>query len=386
MATVFRKANSKIWYAQFYDPFTGRRVGKSTGKEKRREAEKVAADYEAAERKRFADENISKPLAQILEMAAREAEAGGLTAARAEEFLTRIRKKADPNFRVVSFSAHVMGWINDQLPHVGTSAARCYRLAHTRITEALGRAAEMPVGEVTESHLKAAFAKVKNSGLRAASVNMDIRIIRRALHRAVSEGLASANAAAGIRVYAETDSTEKAPFTAEEVRALIDSAPDEEWRGLILIAAHTGLRMGDVLSLTRANVDGFKIVIRPQKTARTRKSISIPLTPPCISWIADKEGAFFPRLSKLQTGTVSTTFDRLREKAGVPKTVTLPGGSTGSRSFHSLRHSFASWLAESDVHADVRQKLTGHSSSKIHGRYTHHDESLDRAIKTLPSL
>jgi integrase len=43
-------------------------------------------------------------------------------------------------------------------------------------------------------------------------------------------------------------------------------------------------------------------------------------------------------------------------------------------------------LAEADVHADVRQKLTGHSSSKIHQRYTHHDEALDRAVGMLPDL
>jgi hypothetical protein len=43
-------------------------------------------------------------------------------------------------------------------------------------------------------------------------------------------------------------------------------------------------------------------------------------------------------------------------------------------------------LAEADVHADIRQKLTGHATSKIHQRYTHHDEALDRAVGTLPAL
>jgi integrase len=72
--------------------------------------------------------------------------------------------------------------------------------------------------------------------------------------------------------------------------------------------------------------------------------------------------------------------------AGVPTQVKLAGGITGSRSFHSLRHTFATWLADADVQADVRQKLTGHSSSSIHARYSHHDEALDRAIEKLPSL
>jgi integrase len=79
-------------------------------------------------------------------------------------------------------------------------------------------------------------------------------------------------------------------------------------------------------------------------------------------------------------------FGAIMKKAGVTKEIELPGGIKAVRSFHSLRHTFASMLAEADVHADVRQKLTGHSSSKIHQRYTHHDEALDRAVGMLPDL
>ena len=46
------------------------------------------------------------------------------------------------------------------------------------------------------------------------------------------------------------------------------------------------------------------------------------------------------------------------------------------RSFHR----FASWLAEAGVHADVRQRLTGHQSAGVHARHTHRDEALDRAM------
>jgi integrase len=73
-------------------------------------------------------------------------------------------------------------------------------------------------------------------------------------------------------------------------------------------------------------------------------------------------------------------------RAGVPADVTLPGNLPGRRSFHSLRHSFTSWLAEADIHADIRQKLTGHSSAGVHARYVHHDDALARAIQTLPDL
>jgi len=160
----------------------------------------------------------------------------------------------------------------------------------------------------------------------------------------------------------------------------------DQWRGAITIAAHTGLRLGDVLSLTSKHIDGTHLVIMPSKTARQKKVITVPLTPPIIAWIGLRKGEFFPTLKKQETSATSMQFSAIMAKAGVPKEIDLPGGMKGARSFHALRHTFASWLAEADVHADVRQKLTGHSSSKIHQRYTHHDEALDRAVGTLPNF
>jgi integrase len=73
------------------------------------------------------------------------------------------------------------------------------------------------------------------------------------------------------------------------------------------------------------------------------------------------------------------------KRANIPKTI-IEGDLPKDRTFHSLRHTFSSWLAEEDVHSDVRQKLTGHSSAGIHSRYTHHNESLNRAALKLPQL
>ena len=41
------------------------------------------------------------------------------------------------------------------------------------------------------------------------------------------------------------------------------------------------------------------------------------------------------------------------------------------RTFHSLRHSFNSALANAGVAEEVRMKLTGHSSKDMNSRYTH---------------
>ena len=73
--------------------------------------------------------------------------------------------------------------------------------------------------------------------------------------------------------------------------------------------------------------------------------------------------------------------------AKVPRTLTLPGNVEADRSFHSLRHSFVSWLSDGDVHADIRKRLAGHTTTKHHDVYTHlADESLQLAVNALPNL
>lgn len=61
--------------------------------------------------------------------------------------------------------------------------------------------------------------------------------------------------------------------------------------------------------------------------------------------------------------------------------------STGHRTFHSLRHSFVSELANAGIAPDVRQMLAGHSDDRSHAVYTHTQlDTLRAAVKKLPSI
>jgi len=57
------------------------------------------------------------------------------------------------------------------------------------------------------------------------------------------------------------------------------------------------------------------------------------------------------------------------------------------RALRALRHSFTSGLANAGVSAELRMKLTGHSSEAVHRGYTHHElDVLKSAVSKLPSL
>jgi integrase len=396
MATLYQKPNSPNWFAQFFDA-DGERVSRSTRTAKKREAVRIAAELESKElSKKKGNPALPSAFAAIVETAAREAAAGELTLARAEELVKRLHRLANPSFRVVSLNQHLEVWVRAQEPHVGANTTRVYEDMRRRFVEALGsKVAAAPVGDLTKEQVEKALAKIitfkvrgnKKRTITAATANMDLRALRRALQSALEEGLTKANVASSVRPLPQSDSTERAPFTPTEVRAMIDHhKTSDEWRGAILLAAHTGLRMGDVVKLTSGHVVGDRLIIRPEKTKRNLKTLSIPLSPAAYSWIGDREGPLFPSLAKVKKGTLSTTFTRIMRSAGVERDIIEAGDVVKRRSFHSLRHSFTSWLADADVHADVRQKLTGHSSSGIHAKYTHHDEALERAVGALPNL
>lgn len=383
MATVFWKG--KQWIAQWYRP-DGSRVKRGTGCEKRREAEREAADMEAKDRR--ADGLTGRKFEEILSRATADAKAGKLSPDRATDFITELRKVTDPDFKSVSLAEHLTTWIAEKSSRVKPKTTVAHNDMERRMKAALGAAVmRAPIADLTRAQVERALKKIKDGGLRGATVNLDLCILRQALKQAQEDGFIHKNPTTGIKPLPVDDSTERAPFEADEVRRMIDhEKTTDEWRGMILFGAHTGLRIGDVARLGRQHIEGTEVVIRPKKTERSKKTVRVPLTPPLLSWIGLRQGLFFPHAAGLAASTLSTHFPRIMARAGVPAAVMLPGNVPARRSFHSLRHSFASWLAEADIHADVRQKLTGHSSSSVHARYTHHDTALARAIATLPDV
>lgn len=86
---------------------------------------------------------------------------------------------------------------------------------------------------------------------------------------------------------------------------------------------------------------------------------------------------------------LSEGFKRIMRKAGLDLQTVQGSGvrSQCKRSFHALRHTFTSALANAGVAPEQRMKLTGHKSERIHQGYTHHElEPLRAALDKLPGI
>jgi integrase len=186
------------------------------------------------------------------------------------------------------------------------------------------------------------------------------------------------------------------PFTPGEMAQLIEAAQGD-WRGAVLLGATSGLRLGDVANLCWESVDMTADLLRVE-TKKTGKVVVLPMHPEFASWLSMRprgigKAPVFPELAGKHTAGgrgLSVQFHDIATKAGITGRVVTregKGRTTNSKTFHALRHTFVSSLANAGVAPDIRQKLAGHSSTAAHGIYTHHEiETLRGAIAILPSL
>ena len=177
---------------------------------------------------------------------------------------------------------------------------------------------------------------------------------------------------------------------------LVDSAKDD-WKTLILLAYYTGARLSDCCRMTWADTDlAAKTLTYTQ--SKTGEKVTVPLHSGLLAHLEDvastdkPEVFIMPHMAGLKPGGrhgLSEGFKRIMRKAGVESGTVKCAGvrQLSQRSFHALRHSFTSALANKGVAPELRMKLTGHKTESIHRAYTHHEiEQLRAAVDKIPSL
>ncbi|MCP5525368.1 MAG: site-specific integrase [Verrucomicrobiales bacterium] len=331
------------------------------------------------------------------ERAEKMATAGSLTEAQAREVLADILKRAGTGetFRAPTVEAFLKGWLTDaEANKAGATAAR-YRKPVECFLESLGRNAGLPLTALTPRHVENFVASRRKDGVSASTIQLDAKILRTALNRARRQGLISTNPAEAVDL-PKKQTVERGTFTPAEVSMLVE-AGEGEWKTLILLAYFTGARLSDCTMMAWKGVDLMAGTLTFRQ-AKTGGELTLPLHPDLLAHLealatSDKPQKFImPRLAGLGTGGrhgLSEGFKRIMRRAGLDAQAVESKGKRqlSRRTFHALRHSFASALANAGVAPELRMKLTGHKSEAQHRGYTHHElATLRNAVAKLPAL
>jgi Site-specific recombinase XerD len=154
------------------------------------------------------------------------------------------------------------------------------------------------------------------------------------------------------------------------------------------------MRLGDAVSLRWENVN-FADGVLGYHASKTKSDIEIPMHPALQrhleSIAGDTIGEISPTLARKKVpgrSGLSHQFMQIMRSAGIDADQIRGHKSRlfSKRSFHSLRHTFVSQMANAGVAPELRQKLAGHSSGGSHRKYTHLElQTLRAAIEELPA-
>ena len=156
---------------------------------------------------------------------------------------------------------------------------------------------------------------------------------------------------------------------------------------MALLALYCGLRAGEILSLSwnDVNFEHGLVTIRNPKNDRTRH---LPMPNRVQEMLREREmdrkidsNLIFPARNGGRRQSVGHTFDRTVAALG------LNNGIEDRRQrvvFHTLRHTFASWLVMAGTPLYSVQHLLGHQSIALTERYSHlAPDSLQQAMQVL---
>jgi integrase len=234
--------------------------------------------------------------------------------------------------------------------------------------------------------------------LAPASVNRHLATLKKAFNLAVREWeWCQRNPVLSVSMERESNGRDRWLTVEEEHRLLTACGP---WlRDLVQFALGTGMRMGEILSLSWRGVDFTRrtVMLFHSKNGERR---TIPLNHTILSLMkAKKEETHF---IKQPTGNVIPLNGEnpgdlvFRSKAGTPiesghlrRSFRLALKKAGIEDFHfhDLRHTFATRLVQAGIELYKVQRLLGHKSPMMTQRYAHHyPESLRDGVEVLDRI
>lgn len=226
---------------------------------------------------------------------------------------------------------------------------------------------DRPLESVRPSDIQ---AMVKGMKLSPSSVRVAMRYVSGIFKAAVMDRRISVSPCVGIRLpRVEVQRVEV--ISTETVTAMIDAVP-ERMRAMLVLAAGTGMRQGEIFGLTVDRLDFLRRTVRvdrqlvdgqfgPPKTDSSVRTIPLPrtvvdaLAAHLKAFPAGDDGHVFTRTSGApwRRSAFSVEWTRARKATETPEDVTM----------HSFRHYYASLLIRHSESVKVVQDRLGHATA-----------------------
>jgi integrase len=229
-----------------------------------------------------------------------------------------------------------------------------------------------PLAKISTSQVEAVKLR-RAQQVSRSTVDKDLAVLKAFFNWCIGRGLAVSNPVRPVKLFREDTSRLRYLSQEEYTRLLkaartIETSPYLEEK--IVVAAHTGLRRGNLFNLRWDQVDLANRVMRIPRT-KSGRTLSLPLNATALG--------ILERLFKARAADCAYVFPH---KSGPKKGEPVQDIKNGFHAavelaeienftWHDLRHTFASWLTMKGASLRSVGELLGHQSMKMTMRYAH---------------
>jgi integrase len=205
----------------------------------------------------------------------------------------------------------------------------------------------------------AEYIDKRAESVKPGTVCKEMSVLKHCLKLAVEWGELNQNPAAGARL-PKLPPGKTRYLTPGELKAALEIAPD--WlRAPMAFAACTGVRRGEMLALKWADVDAKnrRLYLRETKNG-TLRILPIPESALTVLRSLPQGAAGDPVFAGVDPAHLSVYCKRVFKRIGAP-----------DASFHTLRHTAASWMVQQGVDLYAVGQILGHKTPRMTQRYAH---------------
>ncbi|MCX5810154.1 MAG: site-specific integrase [Proteobacteria bacterium] len=235
---------------------------------------------------------------------------------------------------------------------------------------ALGK---LRLDEITSFRLEKLKSDLTHKKLAPGTVKGCLVLFRTIFNKSVAWGLhAGANPIKGIKLPSVQNQRERF-LSYDEAKMLLEAlkARSETLYDMATVSLHCGLRAGEIFSLKGQHIDleNGLITVADAKNKQSRKAFMTNTVKDILkNRMTEKENYIFVHHGKHKIKVVPESYREVVQELGFNK------GIEDRRQkvcFHTLRHTFASWLALQGESLMTIRELLGHMSFGMTQKYAH---------------
>lgn len=278
------------------------------------------------------------------------------------------QKKKAPLFKDVA--ERYLEWVKTNKTRAGEDDISRYNC------QLKGRFDGKRLNEITSFDLERMKAELLKRGLSPASVKHGLVLFRQMVNKAIDWRMYKGeNPIKGVKMPSLQNQRERF-LSHEEANLLLSELKKKtssQLHDMALLSLHCGLRAGEIFNLKSQDLDfqNGLITISDPKNKESRKAFMTNGVKEMLlarTTANPDELIFKDRKHGAKIKEISKAFHKAVDGLGFNKGVTDPRQLVV---FHTLRHTFASWLALQGETIIVIKELLGHKTFAVTQRYTH---------------